>query len=92
MRVLEHRETPGLGDRVEIEKTDWVLQFDGRRLGDPPAERWGIKEDGGEFDQLSGASVTPRAIVKAIKATLSYFELNSEAIFAAAADAPEESE
>ena len=92
VRVLEHRETPGLGDRVEIEKTDWVLQFDGRKLGDPPADRWGIKEDGGEFDQLSGASVTPRAIVKAIKATLSYFELHSEAIFAAEADATADSE
>lgn len=92
VRVLEHRETPGLGDRVEIEKTDWVLQFDGRSLTDPVPGRWGIKEDGGEFDQLSGASVTPRAIVKAIKATLSYFEQNTEAIFAAEPDETEESE
>ncbi|MEL7186542.1 MAG: electron transport complex subunit RsxG [Pseudomonadota bacterium] len=92
VRVLEHRETPGLGDRVEIEKSDWVLQFDGRSLGDPTPKQWGVKEDGGEFDQLSGATVTPRAIVKAIKATLTYFELNSEAIFSAPADAVEESE
>lgn len=90
VRVLEHRETPGLGDRVEIEKTDWVLQFDGRSLGNPAAERWAIKEDEGDFDQLSGASVTPRAIVKAIKATLAYFEANKVAIFAAAPDSPEE--
>lgn len=92
VRVLEHRETPGLGDRVEIEKTDWVLQFDGRSLSDPTPDRWSIKGDGGEFDQLSGASVTPRSIVKAVKTTLNYFESNSVAIFAAAPDSVEEPE
>ena len=64
VHVLAHRETPGLGDRIESSKTDWVRQFDGRSLGDPVAGNWKIKRDGGEFDQLTGASVTPRAVVK----------------------------
>jgi electron transport complex protein RnfG len=90
VHVLAHRETPGLGDRIESTKSDWVLQFNGRSLGDPEASGWKIKRDGGEFDQLTGASVTPRAIIKAIKETLIYFEANSAAVFAAAADGEEE--
>ncbi len=86
IRVLEHRETPGLGDRVETTKSDWVLQFDGRSLNNPQPGSWAIKDDGGEFDQLTGASVTPRAIVKAIKETLRYFETNAAAIFATPPD------
>lgn len=83
VRVIEHRETPGLGDRIDATKSDWVLQFDGRSLLSPDATRWAIKRDGGDFDQLTGASVTPRAIIKAIKQTLSYFDANREALFAA---------
>ncbi len=90
VHVLEHRETPGLGDRVESTRSDWVKQFDGRSLGDPVADGWKIKRDGGEFDQLTGASVTPRAIIKAIRETLVYFEANRVAVFAAAADGQEE--
>ncbi len=86
VRVLEHRETPGLGDQVDITRSDWVLQFDGRSLLDPEPTRWAIKGDGGEFDQLTGASVTPRAIIKAIKTTLTYFDANRDEIFATAAD------
>jgi len=85
VRVLEHRETPGLGDKIEITKSDWVLQFDGRSLRDPEPGRWAIRDDNGDFDQLTGASVTPRAITKAIKATLIYFEANKDAVFAAPA-------
>lgn len=83
VRVLEHRETPGLGDRVEITRSDWALQFDGHSLRDPEPVKWAIKRDRGDFDQLTGASVTPRAIIKAIKATLLYFEANTDAIFEA---------
>lgn len=82
IHVLEHRETPGLGDRVESGKSDWVKQFNGRSLVDPEPAGWLIKGDGGEFDQLTGASVTPRAIIKAIKQTLLYFDQNRESIFA----------
>jgi len=81
VHVLEHRETPGLGDRVESGKSDWVQQFDGRSLIDPAASGWAIKRDGGQFDQLTGASVTPRAIIKAIRDTLLYFEAHREEIF-----------
>lgn len=81
VHVLEHRETPGLGDRVESGKSDWVHQFDGRSLVDPSPSGWAIKRDGGQFDQLTGASVTPRAIVKAIRDTLLYFEAHREEVF-----------
>ncbi len=86
VEVLEHRETPGLGDRIESTKSDWVKQFDGRSLAAPLTSGWKIKRDGGEFDQLTGASVTPRAVIKAIKETLVYFNTNQAAVFAAAAD------
>ena len=82
VHVLEHRETPGLGDGIETSKSPWAQQFNGRSLGDPPVARWEIRRDGGEFDQLTGASVTPRAIVKAIKETLLYFDANRDGVFA----------
>jgi len=90
VHVLEHRETPGLGDRVETGKSDWVTQFAKRSLQNPAADRWKIKRDGGDFDQLTGASVTPRAIVKAVKETLDYFDANAVAVFAAAANSDSE--
>ncbi|HSG97975.1 MAG TPA: RnfABCDGE type electron transport complex subunit G, partial [Woeseiaceae bacterium] len=86
VHVLGHRETPGLGDRIETSKSDWVRQFDGRSLGDPVVNGWKIKRDGGQFDQLTGASVTPRAVVKAILQTLQYFEANGTALFTRTAD------
>lgn len=86
VRVLEHRETPGLGDRIETTKSDWVLQFDGRSLRDPEAAMWAIRGDGGQFDQLTGASVTPRSVIKAIRETLTWFEVNRDAVFAAPAE------
>jgi electron transport complex protein RnfG len=82
IHVLEHSETPGLGDGVETEKSDWARQFKGRSLLDPEPEGWQIKNDGGQFDQLTGASITPRAIVKAVKETLLYFDLHRDQVFA----------
>lgn len=82
VRILQHRETPGLGDKIDSSKSDWIFQFDGRSLGDPVSSRWAIRADGGEFDQLTGASVTPRAVVKAIRDTLIYFDANRDQIFA----------
>ena len=81
VRILQHRETPGLGDKIESARSDWVFQFDGRSMGDPVATGWAIEVDGGEFDQLTGASVTPRATIKAIRDTLIYFESHQDAIF-----------
>lgn len=81
VRILEHRETPGLGDGIEAPRSDWILQFDGRSLGNPPVTDWRLRVDGGEFDQLTGASVTPRAVVKAIRETLLYFDAHQAEIF-----------
>ena len=80
--VLEHRETPGLGDLIEASKSDWLLQFRRASIDFPNRDQWAIKRDGGVFDQLTGASITPRAITRAIKKTLLYFEANSDQVFA----------
>jgi electron transport complex protein RnfG len=85
IRILEHRETPGLGDKIVSTRSDWVFQFDGRSLVDPDVTGWAIERDGGQFDQLSGASVTPRAVITAVRETLIYFNDNRDAIFAAPA-------
>ena len=82
VRVLSHRETPGLGDLIDADKSDWIQQFRGRSLEDPPISGWAIKRDGGEFDQLTGASITPRAVIKAIRETLGYYGENPETVFA----------
>lgn len=81
LRILEHRETPGLGDKIEENKSDWVHQFNGKSLGNPVIEDWSIRRDGGEFDQLSGASVTPRAVINAVRGTLLYFSANRDQVF-----------
>ena len=83
IRILEHRETPGLGDKIVASRSDWVFQFDGRSLGDPMLEQWALKRDGGEFDQLTGASVTPRAVIRVTKETLIYFAAHRDEIFSA---------
>ena len=83
VHVLAHRETPGLGDQVESSKSDWATQFVGRSLTDPAISQWAIKRDGGAFDQLTGASVTPRAIVKAVRQTLEFHATHADTIFAA---------
>jgi electron transport complex protein RnfG len=85
LRILEHRETPGLGDRIDSSRSDWVFQFDGRSLGDPEVGKWALHSDGGDFDQLTGASVTPRAVIKAVRDTLLYFEAHRDEIFSAPA-------
>ena len=88
VRVVSHRETPGLGDPIEADKSDWILGFDGKSLGNPPAEKWAVKKDGGVFDQLTGATITPRAVVEAVQRALTYFEGHKDELFATSA--PEE--
>ncbi|AFL73895.1 electron transport complex subunit RsxG [Thiocystis violascens] len=89
VRVLSHHETPGLGDKIEEAKSDWILSFKGKSLTDPPRERWAVKRDGGAFDQFTGATITPRSIVGAVKNTLLYVERQGDALFApSAATAP----
>lgn len=82
VRVLEHRETPGLGDLIDADKSDWIEQFIGKSLESPAMPRWAIKRDGGDFDQLTGASITPRSVINAIKETLLYFDENRDDVFA----------
>ncbi|MDQ2078466.1 electron transport complex subunit RsxG [Marinimicrobium sp. ABcell2] len=86
VRVLNHRETPGLGDKVDLSRSDWILSFDGRALGDPPAERWAVRRDGGDFDQFTGATITPRAVINQVRRTLEYVEENRELLFPESAE------
>lgn len=73
VRTLSHAETPGLGDKIEAAKDDWILEFNGLSLRNPPADQWNVKKDGGHFDTFSGATITPRAVVQAIKEGLEFF-------------------
>jgi len=76
VRVIKHAETPGLGDKIEPAKGNWIHSFEGKWLGEPPVEKWGVKKDGGVFDQFAGATITPRGVVKAVKQGLEFFEQN----------------
>lgn len=87
VRVIEHKETPGLGDKIDVKKDDWILQFEGLSLGNPPASKWKVKKDGGEFDQFTGATITPRAVVSAVKESLEYFRKHRDALFAVTEEA-----
>ena len=77
VRITEHRETPGLGDKVELKKSDWVLGFNGKSLSQGIGA-WAVRKDGGEFDQFTGATITPRAVVNQVKQALYYFEQDKE--------------
>jgi len=84
VRVVSHRETPGLGDYIDLGKSNWIKNFDGAsntRYKDPD---WKVKKDGGQFDYMAGATITPRAVVKAVHKALQYFEANRDKLFAAA--------
>jgi electron transport complex protein RnfG len=81
VRVTGHRETPGLGDGIELERSNWVLDFEGHGLGHPQIDGWRVKRDGGDFDQFTGATITPRAVVKAVKNTLLYFDAHKNDLF-----------
>lgn len=83
VRITGHKETPGLGDKIDIQRSDWILAFDGRSLADPQGIGWGVKKDGGVFDQFAGATITPRAVVKAVQRSLRYFEQNRDTLFSA---------
>ncbi len=81
VRVISHRETPGLGDKIDERRDDWILQFSGLSLQNPPALRWKVKRDGGSFDQFTGATITPRAVVSAVQQALVYFEEHRDRLF-----------
>ena len=81
VRVVSHRETPGLGDPIEIERSDWILGFNDRSLRNTQTSDWAVKSDGGEFDQFTGATISPRAVVRAVHNTLLYFKANQQSLF-----------
>lgn len=81
VRVINHKETPGLGDAIETGRSDWVKGFDGRSRRNPKDGNWKVKRDGGVFDQFTGATITPRAVVKGVHGALQFYDLRRERIF-----------
>ena len=86
VRVTSHKETPGLGDAIEVERGDWILGFFGRALGNPPPDGWAVKRDGGEFDQFTGATITPRAVVEAVRLALEFYADHKSFLFESPAE------
>jgi Na+-translocating ferredoxin:NAD+ oxidoreductase subunit G len=83
VRVVNHRETPGLGDKIELTKSQWIRSFENRSLADPDASGWAVKKDRGEFDQFAGATITPRAVVGAVHRALQYFDAHKAELLSA---------
>lgn len=81
VRVLTHKETPGLGDKVDLRKSKWILDFNNKSLNNPKAEGWKVKKDGGEFDQFTGATITPRAVVNRLYQVLTFVQENQTMLF-----------
>lgn len=81
VRVIRHKETPGLGDKIEIAKDKWILSFNDKSLDNPDGKQWKVKKDGGIFDQFTGATITPRAVVRAVHKALDYFNDNQKKLF-----------
>ena len=81
VRVNKHQETEGLGDRIDQRKSDWILIFDQLSLQNTPTTNWSVKKDGGDLDQLSGATISSRAVIDAVKSTLDYYELNRDKLY-----------
>lgn len=79
VRVLSHKETPGLGDKVDTKKTNWVHGFNGKSLTNPSV--WAVKKDGGEFDQFTGATITPRAVVRQVEKVLQFVDEHKDMLF-----------
>lgn len=86
VQIVRHQETPGLGDQFENRRRDWLANFRGRSLSDPPQQRWSVHQDGGDFDAFTGATVTPRAIVRATRRALEYYAAARDRIFVTPAE------
>lgn len=80
-RVIDHRETPGLGDKIELRISDWILGFENKKFSDGTLDSWQVKKDGGQFDQFTGATITPRAVVNAVKSTAIYGHTYQDQLF-----------
>ncbi|QJR79895.1 electron transport complex subunit RsxG [Alteromonas pelagimontana] len=81
VRAVEHQETPGLGDKIELAISDWILSFTGKQFDSESQDAWRVRKDGGQFDQFTGATITPRAVVGAVKETLLFVNAHQEALF-----------
>jgi len=81
VRITKHTETPGLGDGIDVRKSDWVYGFNGKSLTNTGSQQWTVKKDHGIFDEFTGATITPRAVVKAVQNTLLYFKDNRDSLF-----------
>lgn len=82
VRVIHHKETPGLGDHIDLAKSPWITSFDGKNLNNPEERGWAVKKDHGDFDQFAGATITPRAVVAAVHKALQYFDQQHAQLFA----------
>jgi electron transport complex protein RnfG len=89
VRTIKHQETPGLGDKIELNKSDWILSFSNKRILEDVDSRWAVAKDGGMFDQFTGATITPRAVVSAVKKTVEFFNQNKQQLFAQKANCQE---
>ncbi len=92
VRVIEHQETPGLGDKIEKKKSDWVDQFIGKSLRNTPTKSWHVVKDGGQFDSLTGATITSRAVTKSLHKSLQYYQKNNSSLFTQAASCGDKNE
>jgi electron transport complex protein RnfG len=90
VRVVTHNETPGMGDYIEIAKNSWIRIFEGKSLSKYADQDWKVKKDGGKFEHMAGATVTPRAVVKAVRKSLTYFAANQDRIFSLPAETEEQ--
>ena len=81
VRIVAHKETPGLGDPISLDRSDWILGFSNRSLQNPDRTAWAVKKDGGVFDQFTGATISPRAVVKTVRDSLLFFEANKVTLF-----------
>ncbi|WP_261881847.1 electron transport complex subunit RsxG [Vibrio pelagius] len=79
-RVLAHQETPGLGDKIDLRVTDWITSFTGKQVTESNQDKWKVRKDGGDFDQFTGATITPRAVVKAVKNAVVFVNENQQTL------------
>ncbi|MBW8190701.1 electron transport complex subunit RsxG [Neiella marina] len=86
VRVLQHKETPGLGDKIERRKSDWIDSFMGKTVTDRKDPAWAVHKDGGQFDQFTGATITPRAVVSAVKNAVLFYQANADMLLSADAN------
>jgi len=81
VRVIEQNETAGLGDNIHQDKSDWIRNFDDRSLTNTVSSAWAVTKDQGEFDQISGATISPRSVINAVKNTLDFYEINRDSLY-----------